>query len=297
MMYHWNVLDAKTRFLLASHLSVHRDLPAAIHVFRKALAKADHPPKRVVTDKQPSYPAAIRIVVPNAKHIPSKGVDHPYLNNNLSERMQGTFRSREKTLRGMDSVESGQRYLDGFTITYNYFRDHSAIEAKTPALAAKIVTPFSEWTDIVKADVVVPPEARTIHRTRTSSLERLPRDLTERKRIQRRMRREARKAEIIANKKKDKPIDDTVPMMNTKTLKPSAEFKHIQRKMESEYGKSGKLRKSLAKLTPPKPLMPEFQFHREAPKPQQLGPVGKPKIPTPVLRRPRTPPSRQPKLL
>ena len=35
MLYHWNVMDAKTRFLLASHLDVNRNQAAAIKVFQK----------------------------------------------------------------------------------------------------------------------------------------------------------------------------------------------------------------------------------------------------------------------
>ena len=33
--------------------------------------------------------------------------------NNRSERLQGSYRARIKTLRGLDTLESGQRYLDG----------------------------------------------------------------------------------------------------------------------------------------------------------------------------------------
>ena len=150
MMYHWNVMDAKTRFLLASHLDIHRDEAAAIKVLSKALAKADHPPARIFSDKWVAYPGAMRKIIPGAKHIKSKGAHH-YINNNLSERMQGTFRSREKTLRGMDSIESGQRFLDGYVISYNHIRDHSAIKERTPALAAKIDVPYHEWADIVRA--------------------------------------------------------------------------------------------------------------------------------------------------
>ena len=35
------------------------------------------------------------------------------INNDLSERLQGAYYSRIKTLRGLDSMETGQRYLDG----------------------------------------------------------------------------------------------------------------------------------------------------------------------------------------
>lgn len=254
MLYHWNVMDAKTRFLLASHLDVNRNQAAAIKVFQKALAKADHPPTRISTDKWTAYPGAIKKLIPGAKHIQSKGAHH-YINNNLSERMQGTFRSREKTLRGMDTVESGQRFLDGFVFTYNHVRDHSGIKARTPAEAAKIDVPYNEWADIVRADVVVPPEARTVPRTRVSSIQGLPRDLTERKRIQRRKRRADRKAELL-NKRKPAPnLDGTAPLFNLKTFKMSQQLKKEYRKGTVEAKRAGRMNRQtpqidLSKLRP-----------------------------------------------
>ena len=251
MLYHWNVMDAKTRFLLASHLDVNRDQAAAVKVFQKALAKADHPPTRIVTDKWTAYPGAIRRLVPGAKHIQSKGVHH-YVNNNLSERMQGTFRSREKTLRGMATLESGQRFLDGFVINYNHFRDHSGIKARNPAEAAKINVPYTEWADIVRSDVVVPPEARTvIPRTRIGGVEPLPRDLTERKRLQRRKRRADRKAELAARKKKPKEPDGSVAMFNVKTLKPTPEFRKIAKQWKAGRDKSNRMHRSKVSSSQP----------------------------------------------
>ncbi len=257
MMYHWNVMDAETRYLLASHLSTRRNLPAAIEVFRKALARADHPPKRIVTDKHPSYFKAIRYVVPEAKHVLSKGAEHPFQNNNLSERMQGTFRSREKTLRGMDSLESAQRYLDGYVISYNHFRMHSGIEAETPAEAAKIDVPYKEWADIVRANVVVPPEARTVSRTRIKTVG-LPRDITARKRLQRRKRRAMRRAEIQANKKTARQAaSDGMKPMWTKDLKQTRASKMSKREIE-KLRKEGKLRQS-EKGRRPKAVLPDVK--------------------------------------
>ena len=66
----------------------------------------------------------------DAKHVQSEGI-RAELNNNLSERMQGTFRQREKTLRGLDSRESGQLYLYGWVLTYNLFREHESLNYNT----------------------------------------------------------------------------------------------------------------------------------------------------------------------
>ena len=148
-MWLWNVMDAGTRYALAVHLSPNRDTRAAVAVMRKAMAAADAPPKSITTDKLGSYTGAIKTVFPDAKHIQSEGI-RAWVNNNLSERLQGTIRDREKTLRALNGLESGQRYFDGWSINYNLFREHEGIRGQTPAEMAGVSAPFTEWADVVR---------------------------------------------------------------------------------------------------------------------------------------------------
>ena len=154
-MWNWNVMDTKTRYILATHLSRTRTKGAAIKTMEKAKAAAGKDPKTIKTDKLTSYRPAITKVFPDTLHIKSQGLTSS-LNNNMSERLQGTYRSREKTLRGLDSMESAQRYLDGWTITYNHMRGHEALKNDTPGKRAKADPPFKEWADVVKGDAVSP---------------------------------------------------------------------------------------------------------------------------------------------
>ena len=147
----WNVMDAGTRYALAVHLSPNRDQRAAVAVMRKAMAAADAPPRSITTDKLGSYTGAIKAVFPDADHIQSEGL-RERVNNNLSERLQGTIRDREKTLRGLDGLESGQRYFDGWQINYNVIREHEGIEFQTPAEMAGVNPPFTEWADVVRVE-------------------------------------------------------------------------------------------------------------------------------------------------
>ena len=145
----WNVMDAGTRYALAVHLSPNRDQRAAVAVMRKAMAAADAPPRSITTDKLGSYTGAIKAVFPAADHIQSEGI-RARVNNNLSERLQGTIRDREKTLRGLDGLESGQRYFDGWAVNYNLFREHEGIKGQTPSEMAGVNPPFTEWADVVR---------------------------------------------------------------------------------------------------------------------------------------------------
>ena len=160
-MWLWNVLDSETRYILATHLTPRRDANAARAVLRKAMDAADKPPKTITTDKLRSYIKPIKDVLPEARHMQSEGL-RADLNNNLSERLQGTFRSRTKTLRGMDSRETGQRYLDGWTLTYNHFRGHESLRNKTPGYRAKVNPPFTEWADVVKAEAAPRPQVARV---------------------------------------------------------------------------------------------------------------------------------------
>ena len=54
-------------------------------------------------------------------------------------------------------MASGQRYLDGWTITYNLFRGHHSLRSRMSGYRAKITAPsFNEWADVVKAGAASP---------------------------------------------------------------------------------------------------------------------------------------------
>ena len=149
-MWLWNLMDSKTRFILAAHLSKRRDAYAARALMRKGAMNAWELPKTIKTDRLKSYISAIEdLFGADVKHVQSDGITAE-VNNNLSERLQGTFRSRTKTMRGMDTRTSGQAYLDGWVLSYNLFREHGSLKGKTPAEVAKVHAPFKSWEEAVE---------------------------------------------------------------------------------------------------------------------------------------------------
>ena len=149
-MWNWNVMDRDTRYVLASHLSPNRGAKDARILFEKALkSNGGVTPKTIITDGLGSYVSAIEDVFgADTKHIVSQGI-RAKVNNNLSERLQGTFRDRTKTLRGLQGQGSGQRYLNRWVLDYNHLRDHEAHDGGTPGEAAKVAVTLDEWTDVV----------------------------------------------------------------------------------------------------------------------------------------------------
>ena len=109
-MWNWNVMDAGTRYILASHLSPNRDTRAAAAVMRKAMAAADAPPWSITTDKLGSYGPAIKQVFPDADHIQSEGI-RAELNNNLSERLQGNSATVKRRCAGWTALNPASSAL------------------------------------------------------------------------------------------------------------------------------------------------------------------------------------------
>ena len=148
-MWLFNVMDSDTRFVLAAYLTPERTARAAQTTLALARERAANPPAVVKTDGLRSYRQALPRAFPTreVKHTVSQGIK-AQINNNMSERLQGTFRDRDKTLRGLDSRETGQAYIDGMVLHYNYFRPHESLDNKKPAEAAGAELPFKGWDDV-----------------------------------------------------------------------------------------------------------------------------------------------------
>ena len=146
----WDIIDRKTRFLLASYLSPNRGTREAAILMELASKRADKAPKRVITDKLRAYLDGIELVFgADTKHIqssPFAGVD----STNIIERFQGTIKERTKVVWGFKSLDTARLILEGFSIHYNFFRPHISLNYKTPAKAAQIDAPCRSWTELVR---------------------------------------------------------------------------------------------------------------------------------------------------
>ncbi len=154
-MWLFNIMDSDTRFVLAAYLTPHRTTRSAQTTLALARERSANPPEVLKTDGLRSYRQALPRAFPThpVKPTVSQGIKAE-INNNRSERLQGTFRDRDKTLRGLDSRETGQAYIDGLVLHYNYFRPHEALKDKRPAEAAGAEIPFRSWAEVaaVKAE-------------------------------------------------------------------------------------------------------------------------------------------------
>ena len=93
-----------------------RDTKAAVRFFRKLLNGQGGVPRRLVTDKLSSYPAARRKVMPDTVHVTDR-----YANNRAEVSHEFT-RQRERSMRRFKSVSQAQRFLSVHGVVGNLFR-------------------------------------------------------------------------------------------------------------------------------------------------------------------------------
>ncbi|MBI4010517.1 MAG: IS6 family transposase [Candidatus Aenigmarchaeota archaeon] len=128
-LYNWNVLDADTRFLIASNITKGRDINDARKVFRKTKKIASENPDNIVTDGLWSYEKAIK-----KEFMPHRSTtEHIRLttirekpNNNLVERYHNTFREFDKVRRGFKEkftdLEKANEFIEFYKELHPKFR-------------------------------------------------------------------------------------------------------------------------------------------------------------------------------
>jgi putative transposase len=143
----WDIIDDKTRFLLATRISRSRTTRDAQILYDRAVRTAGKEPEKVITDKLASY-LDVRYGK-DTEHIQSK----PFAvedNTQMIERFHETLKQRTKVMRGLKNMESAIDFINGWLVHYNYLRPHTALSDKTPAEVAGIDYPYKNWADITR---------------------------------------------------------------------------------------------------------------------------------------------------
>jgi transposase-like protein len=151
-VWFWDIEDSKTRFLLASHMSMTRTTKDAQALMEKALGRAGKSPRVIYTDKLSAYLDGIELTFgADTKHKQGGPFDIEK-NTNLIERFHGTLKARTKVMRGMRNPKTAMLIMDGWLINYNFFRPHESLLDKTPAQVAHADYPYKSWKDAVTAN-------------------------------------------------------------------------------------------------------------------------------------------------
>ena len=143
----WDIIDEKTRYLLATRISRSRTTQDAQILYDRAVKTAGKEPDKVINDKLASY-LDVRYGK-DTEHIQSApfAVEN---NTQLIERFHETLKQRTKVMRGLKNIESAHDFIDGWLVHYNYLRPHTALNDRTPAEVAGIDFPYKNWADIIR---------------------------------------------------------------------------------------------------------------------------------------------------
>jgi putative transposase len=143
----WDIIDDKTRFLLATRLSRSRTTQDAQILYDRAVKTSGKEPEKVITDKLASY-LDVRYGK-DTEHIQSR----PFAledNTQKIERFHETLKQRTKVMRGLKNIETAHDFLEGWLVHYNYLRPHTSLDDKTPAEVTGIDFPYKNWADITR---------------------------------------------------------------------------------------------------------------------------------------------------
>jgi len=148
-IWFFDVIDAKTRYLLASRLATSRTIKEAALVMNEARKRAGKSPKTIITDRLAAYIDGIELVFGSAaKHIQSK----PFTDvnsTNIIERFQGTLKDRTKIIRGFKNMTTAELLTDAWLAHYNFFKEHESLGNIPPAQKMGIPTPFKNWAEVI----------------------------------------------------------------------------------------------------------------------------------------------------
>ena len=149
--YVWNIIDNKSKFLLASVNSGRsRNKKDARKVMTEALEQNGKIPFQIITDRCPSYQDGIRKTFRNwgkerkVKHTSIVGKRH-IVNNNAVESHHTQQKEFHKVKRG---VKETQTYQDGFKVFHNFVRENVK-DKTTPADKCNIGLNGNRWENLL----------------------------------------------------------------------------------------------------------------------------------------------------
>lgn len=170
-IWFFDVIDERTRYLLASRLATGRTTKDAALVLNEAKRTAGKAPKRIITDRLAAYIDGIELVFGGAaKHIQSK----PFTDvnsTNIIERFQGTLKDRTKIIRGFKNMTTAELLTDAWLVHYNFFKEHETLGNIPPAQKMGIPTPIKDWAEVVsQAKVAIPTNPKLVLSIKTKPM-------------------------------------------------------------------------------------------------------------------------------
>jgi transposase-like protein len=138
----WDILDVKTRFLLASNISKKLTISHARKTMAQATKKAGKFPRVVITDQLAVYIEGLEL---KHKSEIKQAIVKKTLNASdasLLERFRSNLNARVVVLKGFKNLKRAKTVIQGWPVHYNYLRPHEITVNNSPAYLANIKTPL-----------------------------------------------------------------------------------------------------------------------------------------------------------
>lgn len=149
----YNVIDERTRYLLASRIALSRTTHDAEAVMNEARKRAGKTPRQVLTDANRAYDDGLEIAFgADTEHVKTS----PFTsgaNTEKVERYHETFKERVKVMKAFKDAEALIQFNDGWVAFYNHFKPHQSLSGKTPAEEAGVNYSVKSWAGLIRQPV------------------------------------------------------------------------------------------------------------------------------------------------
>jgi putative transposase len=142
-MYLWRAVDSEGE-VLDILVQSRRNKKAALKLMRKLLKKQGFVPDAFVTDKLPSYGAALKEIGLSKRH------DFGGRKNNLAKNSHLPVRQRERRMQCFKSAGSAQRFLSIHAAIYNTFYTQRHLISRH-SFRQFCAEPMEQWRDLTAA--------------------------------------------------------------------------------------------------------------------------------------------------
>jgi transposase-like protein len=149
----WEIIDEKTRFMVAEHLSPSRKTEDSKILFKQARQRATNKPRIMYSDGCFAYRKGFHLVFGDRNRtstlVQNVGINGR-VHQNMVERLHGTLKDMLRSRRGMSQNDTTKVMLDGWFVHYNFLRPHSSLGGKTPAEVAGIKLDLPDrWESLI----------------------------------------------------------------------------------------------------------------------------------------------------
>ncbi|MFC2004968.1 transposase [Chloroflexota bacterium] len=152
-VWFWDIIDTKTRYLIASRVSTSRTTKDAALLMNKAKRITGIAPKKIITDRLYAYWDGIELVFgADTEHVQSSPFGKGDSTSKI-ERWHSILKERTKVMKAFRDIDTLIQFTDGFLVYYNYLKPHHSLKGKTPAEVAGIDYPHKNWQDIIRLPI------------------------------------------------------------------------------------------------------------------------------------------------